>query len=108
MKQEFVFNHYRMRAKRKADGITQEELAKELEVNIKTIRKTEKGQSQPSIDLLFRICQWFGDSVEAFVIDTDDHVCHKCGCTDFFACENGCYWVSDNLCSECAKAEEVK
>ncbi len=27
--------------------------------------------------------------------------CHRCGCTDEEGCEEGCYWVGDDLCSEC-------
>jgi hypothetical protein len=35
--------------------------------------------------------------------------CRICGCTDFEACrteEGPCYWVSENLCSECAETSE--
>ena len=28
--------------------------------------------------------------------------CRHCGCTDEFACEGGCYWVEEDLCSRCA------
>lgn len=28
--------------------------------------------------------------------------CRVCGCTWFNACKNGCYWIEENLCSECA------
>lgn len=27
--------------------------------------------------------------------------CRGCGCTDDRACEGGCYWVSDEVCSSC-------
>lgn len=27
--------------------------------------------------------------------------CRKCGCTDAEACDDGCYWVSSDLCSNC-------
>lgn len=30
--------------------------------------------------------------------------CRQCGCTDNFACDGGCYWVEDNLCSACKEA----
>jgi hypothetical protein len=30
--------------------------------------------------------------------------CRHCGCTDDHACPGGCYWVEDDLCSECAHA----
>ena len=29
--------------------------------------------------------------------------CRVCGCTDDNACPGGCYWMEDDLCSECAK-----
>lgn len=32
--------------------------------------------------------------------------CRICGCTDNNACSGGCYWVEDNLCSQCADREE--
>jgi hypothetical protein len=27
--------------------------------------------------------------------------CRVCGCTDDHACEGGCYWVEEDLCSAC-------
>jgi hypothetical protein len=30
--------------------------------------------------------------------------CRVCGCTDERACEGGCTWVEDDLCSKCAIA----
>ena len=27
--------------------------------------------------------------------------CRKCGCTDDRACNGGCYWVEEDLCSSC-------
>jgi len=31
--------------------------------------------------------------------------CRECGCTDDDACEGGCSWVEDDLCSACAEKE---
>jgi hypothetical protein len=28
-------------------------------------------------------------------------VCRMCGCTDVYGCDEGCYWIEDNLCSAC-------
>lgn len=28
-------------------------------------------------------------------------VCRMCGCTDYVACDQGCRWVEDDLCSNC-------
>lgn len=30
-------------------------------------------------------------------------VCRNCGCTDITACDEGCYWVAEDLCSVCIK-----
>lgn len=30
-------------------------------------------------------------------------VCRVCGCTQWAACDGGCSWVEDDLCSECIK-----
>jgi len=32
----------------------------------------------------------------------DVHKCRECGCIDLNACQGGCYWVEDDLCSKCA------
>lgn len=29
-------------------------------------------------------------------------VCRRCGCTDITACDEGCYWIEETLCSACA------
>lgn len=36
---------------------------------------------------------------QLFDVDT----CRMCGCTDDHACEGGCYWVEEDLCSQCAE-----
>ena len=28
-------------------------------------------------------------------------VCRECGCTDITACDVGCFWVEEDLCSAC-------
>ena len=39
----------------------------------------------------------------------DEQRCRVCGCTWDNACEGGCYWVEDDLCSKCAeKMQEEK
>jgi len=32
----------------------------------------------------------------------NEPVCRVCGCTQYNACEGGCYWVEPDLCSKCA------
>lgn len=34
--------------------------------------------------------------------------CRGCGCTNWAACEGGCWWVEDDLCSSCAIAVDVQ
>lgn len=36
--------------------------------------------------------------------ETAVRACRVCGCTDFQACEGGCWWVAVDLCSSCADA----
>lgn len=33
----------------------------------------------------------------------DDRECIICHCTTMKACPGGCYWVDDNLCSQCSQ-----
>lgn len=35
--------------------------------------------------------------------EENEQTCRICGCTQNNACEGGCYWVEDHLCSQCAK-----
>lgn len=44
--------------------ITQEELAKEVGVTRQTISALEKGRYNPSLELAFKICEYFDCSVE--------------------------------------------
>ena len=39
----------------------------------------------------------------ASVTGAEERTCQLCGCTDSHACEGGCYWVTEDLCSECYK-----
>jgi hypothetical protein len=39
-----------------------------------------------------------GPDLEALGIRT----CRECGCTDANACDEGCSWLEDDLCSACA------
>lgn len=36
-----------------------------------------------------------------------DRVCRACGCTDETACAGGCYWVAEDLCSQCGDGPGV-
>ncbi|WP_374569662.1 hypothetical protein [Phenylobacterium sp.] len=35
------------------------------------------------------------------------HVCRVCGCWQLAACDDGCWWVEDDLCSSCDPAEDA-
>lgn len=35
-----------------------------------------------------------------------ERICRVCGCTDDHACEGGCSWIENDLCSKCA--EEIE
>jgi len=37
------------------------------------------------------------------IFDKDTRICRICGCTQHNACSGGCYWVTDDLCSQCLK-----
>lgn len=34
-----------------------------------------------------------------------DRVCRQCGCTDFDACDEGCDWAKEDLCSACIEGK---
>ena len=53
---------------RKANGITQEELASILEVSRQTIGSLENGRYNPSIILAFKIAKYFGLTIEDIFI----------------------------------------
>lgn len=53
---------------RKARGLRQEELARELSVSRQTISSLEKGRYNPSILLAFKIARYFGLMIEEIFI----------------------------------------
>ena len=53
---------------RKANGITQEELASILEVSRQTIGSLENGRYNPSIIIAFKIAKYFGLTIEDIFI----------------------------------------
>ncbi|MCI5499156.1 MAG: helix-turn-helix transcriptional regulator [Clostridiales bacterium] len=58
----------RLEALRKAQGISQEELATALEVSRQTIGSLEKGRYNPSILLAFKIARYFDRAIEDIFI----------------------------------------
>ena len=57
---------------RKEKGISQEELAKALEVSRQTIGSLENGRYNPSIILAFKISKYFNMSIEEIFIYEED------------------------------------
>ncbi len=58
---------------RKAEGISQADLAMALEVSRQTISSLENGRYNPSIILAFKIARYFGMSIEeVFIYEEDD------------------------------------
>lgn len=37
------------------------------------------------------------------IFDPDDRRCRVCGCTQFNACPGRCYWIEEDLCSQCVE-----
>lgn len=52
---------------RKSEGITQEELAEQLQVSRQTISKWESGGTYPEMEKLLQVCSMFGCSMDALV-----------------------------------------
>lgn len=59
---------------RKARGITQEELAKILEVSRQTVGSLENGRYNPSIILAFKIARYFEMAIEDIFIYEEENV----------------------------------
>ncbi len=59
-------NHIEML--RKANGVTQEELAEALEVSRQTISSLENGRYNPSIILAFKIARFFNKAIEEIFV----------------------------------------
>lgn len=38
----------------------------------------------------------------------EEQKCRVCGCTWDHACDGGCYWVKEDLCSSCAEKGDQK
>ena len=62
----------RLEALRKNRGIKQEELADALEVSRQTIGSLERGRSNPSILLAFKIARYFDLTIEDIFIYEED------------------------------------
>lgn len=66
----WIMKDYRAEAE-----LTQEQLAKEIEVSRQTISALENGNYQPSIEVFFRLVQFFGCSPWDLLIKDDENGC---------------------------------
>lgn len=46
------------------------------------------------------------DDLKAEASADEVRACRECGCTDQIACDGGCWWVEDDLCSACAHPDQ--
>ena len=53
---------------------------------------------------LKRSTDWVGESPR--LPKRKKQRCRICGCTQDNACEGGCYWVEEDLCSQCMENPE--
>lgn len=58
---------------RKAKGLSQEELGKILEVSRQTIISIENGKYNPSLELAFKISEFFNMKIEEIFIYKEDN-----------------------------------
>ena len=47
-----------------------------------------------------------GDQCLCGDFDGEVRTCKGCGCTDDYGCDGGCWWVAEDLCSECQPTRE--
>jgi hypothetical protein len=47
------------------------------------------------------------DLVDRLLQDTGPH-CHVCGCTELFACDEGCGWALPGVCTNCVNTHTTK
>lgn len=62
MKKQKLYN--RIAVLRQERGISRRELAEKIEVNFQTVGYLERGEYNPSLDLAFRISEFFGLPIE--------------------------------------------
>jgi|GEM_PF-3509150 len=79
-----------------------------IQISIKTLNTTQKqniAKHLASVGLddaedLGRTKQ-IATVLETALPDFGIQLCESCGCTELNACENGCSWTTDTLCSSC-------
>lgn len=63
----------RIRQLRKAQGMTQEQLAKKLHIGDRHLRKIETGETGPSIDVLVETSALFGVTLDYIIVGKESH-----------------------------------
>jgi hypothetical protein len=91
------------RAKKRAEEEANAKAAAEEKEKEAALKKAHapKGQTSFFDDLFIGVDLASGPDMTAESV-FDVHKCRECGCTDLNACQGGCYWVEDDLCSQCA------
>lgn len=91
------------------------ELSRELSSEGVEIHSSEGTRLDKAFALACRQLQefsgiaWQGLRKEILSIVDNEPVCRICGCTQNNACDGGCYWAEEDLCSSCAQdAERIK
>lgn len=65
------------------------------------------GHNCPACKENFEKLTWEDKAFCPDPFETDETVrtCRVCGCTDDHACPGGCWWIDEDLCSECVGKE---
>lgn len=61
----------RMRELRKKRGLSQDRLANEMSINIKTLRRYEVGENNPRVAILIALADYFNVSIDYLVGRSD-------------------------------------
>lgn len=100
---DYKFNNKLFKYLREQYKMSVKMVAQDLEVHRNTITSLESGKFQPSLNLAIKISVLFKEPLNVMVLNTSVRQCYICGCSDHNACQGGCWWVEDDLCSSCEK-----
>lgn len=94
-----LFNEYRKTANSVKDTTLDKEMEKVLQWN-----KEREKFANPDIESISAE----NEKLRAVIMQSDpeffNRKCRVCGCTWDHACEGGCSWVEDDLCSKCCES----
>lgn len=66
-----TLSHELLRAARQQAGLTQEGAAREAKTTLSTLKRAERGTGAPRIEVLARLAQVYGTTIDAFVLWTN-------------------------------------